>query len=171
MKFSIKSYLWILMSVLISCGIVYGDGIKIASVDVRAVYYKYDKAVKLEEAFNKEVEKVSELEKNIKKMNSEYEQKKDIMRPEERIKKEAELKLKMQEYSTALNEFKKKMNEKQKEMEKIIDEIKKEVQVYAEKNKYSLVLDSRSILYSGADVIDITEDIIKIMNSKTGDKK
>ncbi|MCM8762329.1 MAG: OmpH family outer membrane protein [Candidatus Omnitrophica bacterium] len=152
-------------------GIVFGQTVKIGYVDVKEVYYKYDKAVKMEEAFNKEVEKVSELEKSIKKMQSEYEQKKDIMKPDERIKKEAELKLKMQEYSTTLSEFKKKMDEKQKEMEKIVEEIKKEVQAYGEKSKYTVILSSTSILYPGADVVDITDEIIKLMNKKAGDKK
>ncbi|MCX8082415.1 MAG: OmpH family outer membrane protein [bacterium] len=156
--------------ILIS-GIVFAQTVKIGYVDVKEVYYKYDKAVKLEEGFNKEIEKVSELEKSIKKMQSEYEQKKDIMKPDERIKKEAELKLKMQEYSTALGDFKKKMDEKQKETEKIVDEIKKEVQAYGEKNKYTVILSSASILYYGTDVIDVTGEIIKIMNKKTGDQK
>jgi len=152
-------------------GIAFGQTVKIGYVDVKEVYYKYDKAVKMEEAFNKEVEKVSELEKTIKKMQSEYEQNKDIMKPDERIKKEAELKLKIQEYSTTVGEFKKKMDDKQKETEKIIDEIKKEVQAYGEKNKYTVILASTSILYYGTDVVDITEDIIKSINKKAGDKK
>lgn len=151
--------------------VAFSQAVKIGYVDVKEVYYKYDKAVKLEETFNKEVEKVSELEKSIKKMQSEYEQKKDIMKPEERIKKEAEFKLKMQEYSLALGEFKKKMEEKQKETEKIIEEIKKEVQEYGAKSKYTVVLSSTSILYYGTDVVDITDEIIKSMNKKAGDKK
>ncbi|MCM8829625.1 MAG: OmpH family outer membrane protein [Candidatus Omnitrophica bacterium] len=158
--------------ILLLSGVVFGQTLKIGYVDVKEVYYKYDKAVKMEEAFNKEVERVSELEKSIKKMQSEYEQKKDIMKPDERIKKEAELKLKMQEYSTTLGEFKKKMDEKQKEMEKIVEEIKKEVQAYGEKSKYTLILSYTSILYSGADVVDITDEIVKLMNNKKdGDKK
>ncbi len=156
---------------IIFSGLVFGETVKIGYVDVKEVYYKYDKAVKMEESFNKEVEKVSELEKSIKKMQSEYEQNKDIMKPDERIKKEAELKLKMQEYSTALGEFKKKMDERQKEMEKIVEEIKKEVQAYGEKSKYTLILSSTSILYYGADVADVTDEIIKLMNKKAGDKK
>ncbi|MCM8820903.1 MAG: hypothetical protein NC932_03010, partial [Candidatus Omnitrophica bacterium] len=72
---------------LLLSGIVFGQTVKIGYVDVKEVYYKYDKAIKMEEAFNKEVERVSELEKSIKKMQSEYEQKKDIMKPDERIKK------------------------------------------------------------------------------------
>jgi len=156
---------------IIFSGVVFAQAVKIGYVDVKKVYYKYDKAVKLEEAFNKDVEKVSELENSIKKMQSEYEQKKDIMKPEERIKKEAELKLKMQEYSTNLSEFKKKMDDKQKETEKIVEEIKKEVQAYGEKSKYTLILSSTGILYSGADVVDITDEIIKAMNKKTGDTK
>ena len=156
---------------IVFAGIAFAQTVKIGYVDVKKVYYKYDKAVKLEEAFNKDVEKVSELENSIKKMQSEYEQKKDIMKPEERIKKEAELKLKMQEYSTNLSEFKKKMDDKQKETEKIVEEIKKEVQAYGEKSKYTLILSSTGILYSGADVVDITDEIIKAMNKKTGDTK
>gem|GEM_PF-1082502 len=163
--------LTILTISIVFAGIAFAQTVKIGYVDVKKVYYKYDKAVKLEEAFNKDIEKVSELENSIKKMQSEYEQKKDIMKPEERIKKEAELKLKMQEYSTNLSEFKKKMDDKQKETEKIVEEIKKEVQAYGEKSKYTLILSSISILYSGADVVDITDEIIKIMNKKTGDTK
>ena len=156
---------------IIFSGIAFAQTVKIGYVDVKKVYYKYDKALKLEEAFNKDVEKVSELENSIKKMQSDYEQKKDIMKPEERINKEAELKLKIQEYQTVLGEFKKKMDEKQKETEKIVEEIKKEVQAYGEKSKYTLILSSIGILYSGADVVDVTDEIIKIMNKKTGDTK
>lgn len=145
--------------------------VKIGCVDIRGVYYKYDKAIKLEETFNKEVTTVEELGNSIKKMQADYEQKKDIMKPEERIKKEAELKLKLQEYSSALGDFKKKMDEKQKETEKIREEIIKEVKAYGEKNNFTVIFSSAGIVYAGMDVIDITDEIVKIMNKKPGDKK
>ncbi|MDD3726199.1 MAG: OmpH family outer membrane protein [Candidatus Ratteibacteria bacterium] len=156
---------------LLMSGMVFAQTVKFGYVDIKEVYSKYEKAMKLEEAFNKEVSKISELEGTIKKMQADYEQKRDIMKPDEKIKKEAELKLKLQEYSTTLSEFKKKMDDKQKETEKIVEEIKKEVGLYGKKGNYTLILSSGSTLYCGADVVDITDEIINIMNKKTGDKK
>ncbi|MGI6595215.1 MAG: OmpH family outer membrane protein [Candidatus Ratteibacteria bacterium] len=172
MDLLVKKIAKFLIAGVIFLGIASADTDKFGFVDIKEVYYKYNKAIKLEEVFNKEVIKVSELEKSIKKIQTDYEQKRDLMKPEERIKKEAELKLKMQEYSFALSEFKTKMDEKQQETEKVVEEIKKEVWAYGEKNKYTMIFPSTALLYVGENVTNTTNEIIKIMNSKkTGDNK
>lgn len=151
-------------------GVVLSQTVKIGYVDLREVFSKFEKANEMEANFMKEVEaeqkKVSELEANIKKMQSEYEQKKDIMKPEERTKKETELREKIQEFSKMWSDVNKKLDEKRKGLEDVLlEEIKKEVKKYGEKNGFTVILDSRVVIY-GQDVVNLTGEITKAVNKK-----
>jgi outer membrane protein len=144
------------------------QNIKIGYVDLKEVFSKFEKANEMEANFVKDVEaeqkKVSQEEAEIKKMQAEYEKKKDVMKPEERAKKEEELKNKIQVFSRMWSEVNKKLDEKRKELESnLLEEIKKEVKVYGEKNGFTVILDSRVIIY-GQDIVNLTSEIIKLIN-------
>jgi len=149
-------------------GVALSQTVKIGYVDLKEVFSMFEKANEMEANFMKEVEteqkKVTELEANIKKMQAEYEQKKDIMKPEESTGKEAELKASIQKFAGMWSEVNKKLDEKRKELEDILlEEIKGEVKVYGEKNGFTVILDSRVIIY-GQELVNLTGEIIKGIN-------
>jgi len=160
-------------------GVVYGvflvssvafSASKVGYVDLLKVYTGYKKAMESEASFNKEVEKeqvkINELQAEIKKMQAEYNKKKDVLKPEEKKKKEEELKEKNQEFTKKLIEVNKKLNERRKEFEgKRIQEIKDAIKEYGKKHGFSIILDKRAILY-GEDASDLTDEVIKLLNSK-----
>lgn len=141
---------------------------KIGYVDIKKIFENYKKAKTVEEGFKKEIEseqkKIDEMQEEFKKMQEEYEKKKNIMKPEEQQKKEEELKTKLQEIQKKWIETKQKLDERGKSLEnQIFEEIKKAIGEFAKKNGYTIVLDSRLILY-GDNASDLTDEIIKILN-------
>ncbi len=167
-RLKVKSVLLTIILALLLPGIAFSQNIKIGYVDLKEVFSKFGKAKEMEENFKKEVEeeqkKISEMEKNIKKMQAEYEQKKDIMKPEEKGKKEADLREKIQEFSREWSEVNRKLDEKRKDLENVlIEEIKKDVRSYGENKGFTVILDSRVIIY-GQDVINLTGEITKVIN-------
>ncbi len=153
--------------------IAFSQTVKIGYVDLKEVFSKFEKANEMEGKFKKEVEveqkNVSELEANIKKMQEDYSKKKDIMKPEEREKKEAELKDKIQEFTKMWSDVNKKLDEKRKGLEDVLlKEIKEKIEEYGQKNGYTAILDSRVVIY-GQNAVNITGEIIKVVNK--GDVK
>lgn len=143
-------------------------GNKIGYVDIKKIFDGYEKGKKTEEIFKKEVsdeqKNIDKMQEEIKKMQEDYEKKKDMMKEEEREKKENEIKAKIQEFSKKWTEVNQKLDEKRKTLEEqIFDEIKKAISDYGKKNGYSIIIDSRLILY-GEDVFDLTNEIIKLLN-------
>lgn len=143
---------------------------KIGYVDLQKIFSEYKKAKESENMFKKEVEeeqkKINEMQAEIKKMQSEYEKKKDLMKPEERRKKEEELKKKIQEFSKKWAEVNKKLDKRRKDLEDArLEEIKKTIKEYGKKKGYTVILDSRVILF-GEKYTDLTSEIIKVLNSK-----
>lgn len=54
-------------------------------------------------------------------------------------------------------------------LQKILDEIERVVTAYAKQNGFDLILSDRAVLY-GVDAMDITDEIIKILNQQYGKK-
>lgn len=143
---------------------------KIGYVDIKKVFDNYEEAKKTEEKFKKEIDDaqkdLDKLQEEVKKMQDDYEKKKNMMKPEEQTKKENELKAKIQELSKKWIETKQKLDDRGKALEnQIFEDIKKAIGDYAKKNGYSMVVDSRLILY-GESAVDLTDEIIKIINKK-----
>jgi len=160
----------IAVSAVLFCGNVSAQAMKIGYVEIRKVFSGYEKAKKAEADFKNEIEaeqkKISQLQDNIKKMQAEFEQKKDILKPEEKAKKEEELKAKVQEYFTLANTTNKNLDAKRQELEeKLLEEIKEEITKYGEKKGFTVILDSRMVLF-GQTTIDLTGEIINILNKK-----
>jgi len=106
------------------------------------------------------------LQEEIKKLQEEFEAKKDLMKPEEKKKKEEEMKAKIQEFSTAWRNVNQNLDKKRMELEKIVlEEITKTVKKYGKKHGYKLIIDSRVVLF-GPEGIDLTEEITKTLNTK-----
>lgn len=160
---------WIICSVFLVSSLSFSAS-KVGYVDLQKVFTGYKKAMESEASFKKEVEneqiKINALQAEIKKMQEEYNKKKDILKPEEKKKKEEAIKEKIQEFTKKWSEVNKKLDNRRKELEgKRIQEIKDAIKEYGKKHGYSVILDSRAILY-GEDANDLTDEIIKLLNSK-----
>ena len=143
---------------------------KVGYVDLQKVFTGYKKALESEASFKKEVEKeqvkINALQAEIKKMQADYDKKKDVLKPEEKKKKEEAIKEKIQEFTKKWSEVNKKLDNRRKEIEsKRIQEIEDAIKEYGKKHGYSIILDKRAILY-GEDASDLTDEVIKLLNSK-----
>jgi outer membrane protein len=126
-------------------------------------YYKtkeYDEV--LESKHNEFTEKVKEKVEEIK----EAEGKMAIMNES----KKAEMEGQIQDMRTELEEFDKqeKMNltkERNEKIREILLEIEKVISEYAEQENYSIILNDRVLIY-GAETLNLTEDVLKILNDK-----
>lgn len=161
-----KKFFWVILIGFISSG--FAAGSKIGYVDIKKIFEGYEKAKKTEEMFKKEVgeeqKNIDKMQEEIKKMQEEYEKKKNLMKDEERQKKENELRTKIQEFSKKYTEVNQKLDERRKQLEEqIFNEIKKAISDYGKKNGYTVILDSRLILY-GEEASDLTEEVIKLLN-------
>lgn len=145
-------------------------GNKIGYVDLQKVFNGYKKAAESEATFKKEVEKeqkkINDLQNEIKKMQADYDKKKDLLKPDEKQKKEDELKMKIQEFTKEWSEVNKKLDSRRKELEsQRLQEIRDAINEYGKKNGYAVILDKRALLY-GETGNDLTNEIIKLLNSK-----
>ncbi len=153
---------------LLFAGTAFSQTVKIGYVDLKAVFEKYKKTAVEENKFKEEVDKKEaelkalEVEMNSKK--TEYDNKKDVMKPEERSKKETELKEKFEQYTKKYAEIGKELESKRKDLEAgLLEEIRKEIKAYGDKNSFTVILDSRMVI-GGKSAADITEEIVKILN-------
>jgi len=113
-----------------------------------------------------EKQKITQLGTTIKNLHSELEQKKDLLQPAEKAKKEAEIKEKEQEFSELWNKTTKALDAKRQELEEnLLEEIKAEIKNYGTKNGFSAILDSR-VFFFGDPGMDVTQEIIKALNKK-----
>ncbi|MBN1444561.1 MAG: OmpH family outer membrane protein [Candidatus Omnitrophica bacterium] len=163
-----KMFLTGIFSSLIFAGTAFSQTVKIGCVDLKTVFDRYEKAKSVEADFLKKVEtkqkEVGVMEEKIKKMQAEYEQKKDVMKPEEKSKKESELKEEIKKFADKWTEVNKELDKERKELEEeLLEEIRKEVKAYGEKNGFAVILDSRVVIY-GQKSVDLTEQMIKIVN-------
>jgi len=76
------------------------------------------------------------------------------------------LRKKIQEFSRKWAEVNKKLDERRKELENArLKEIKDAIKKYGKEKGYTVILDSRVILF-GETSADLTDEIIKVLNSK-----
>jgi|LSQX01.1.fsa_nt_gb Skp family chaperone for outer membrane proteins len=159
-----------LASVILLCGNLVAQTANIGYVDMRQVFAGYKKAQTAEANFKQEVEaekkKIDQCKEDITCMQAEFEQKKDILKPTEKAKKEEELKEKVKEYFSLAETTNKQLDTKRQELEeKLLEEIRKEVNKYGSAKGVSVILDSRMVLF-GQPGMDLTEEIIKVLNAK-----
>tara|TARA_B100000886_G_scaffold284242_1_gene208583 strand:+ start:240 stop:764 length:525 start_codon:yes stop_codon:yes gene_type:complete len=125
-------------------------------------------------SLNKEISKINNFnEKNIKKIETEIKSEdeninsqKNILNEEELKKKIAILNNKIKEYQKLIKKNKNNLNKKKVEGTNIIlNTLKPILSEYSEKNSISMVLQKQNVII-GKKELDITEDIILILNEK-----
>ncbi|HNS31724.1 MAG TPA: OmpH family outer membrane protein [bacterium] len=155
---------------IIFCGNAVAQTAKIGYVDIKEAFSSYEKAKVAEDGFKKEIDeekkKMEEMEAEIKNLQADFEKKKDILKPEEKTKKEAELREKVQEFYKLGSSINKTLDAKRQKLEEeILEEIKAEIQKYGQKKGFAAILDKRVVFY-GQTETDLTQEIIKSLNKK-----
>ena len=125
-------------------------------------------------SLNKQISEINSLnEKKIKKLETEIKSKdeninsqKNILNEEELKKKIAKLNNKIKEYQTLLKQNKDNLNKKKIQgTNAILETLKPILSEYSEKNSISMVLQKQNVVI-GKKELDITKDIILILNEK-----
>ena len=164
---SIKVFWVLFMAVLLAGLTAQAQGVegKIGYVDLSRLFDGYSKTkdydVVLEQQYNQYQQ---EREKRLAKIKDEQ-GKLALLKDEEKTKLEGE----MEKERTDLIEFdrqqqtdlRKQQDEKRRE---ILLEVEKVVKDYAEKEKFSLILNDRVLIYGGQEM-DVTDPILKTLNA------
>ena len=125
-------------------------------------------------SLNKQISEINNLnEKNIKKLETEIKSEdeninsqKNILNEEELKRKIADLNSKIKEYQNLIKKNKDNLNKKKIEGTNVIlNTLKPILSEYSEKNSISMVLQKQNVII-GKKELDITKDIILILNEK-----
>ena len=110
--------------------------------------------------------KINNLESEIKSEDENINSQKNILNDEELKKKISSLNLKIKEYQNLIKKNKDDLNKKRIEGTNIIlNSLKPILSEYSEKNSISMVLQKQNVII-GKKELDITKDIILILNEK-----
>jgi outer membrane protein len=139
---------------------------KISYVNLGKVFDEYQKTKDFDEVLEKErKDKQAQREKMVKEIRK-LKDALELMSKKAKEKKQTEIDQKIKK----LQEFDREVNTELKQkrdsmVREILKEIDTTIQEYGQKEKYDMILDGRSLLYSN-DSIDITDHILKILNER-----
>jgi outer membrane protein len=141
---------------------------------VAQVFDKYQKTDEATETLKKEIEgKRKDIEKRREAINllkQKLESQGVVMAEKEKAKMEEEVDAKISELKDITEKSNRELRERETQLTKtILKDIEEVVKAYGKDNGYDLILDSRDVLY-GPEGMEVTNDIIKLMNEK-GKKK
>ncbi len=169
----VSKTIWISIFLMVFlCGGAYADkGIKLGYVDLSRLfdeYYKtkdYDKVLEaehgqIEKERNAKIDKIRDAQGKLGALAEA--KKKELEQDIEKMKNEI-----MQFDQEKTEDLTKKRNEKIRE---ILLEIEKVVSDYAGKENYSMILNDRVLIF-GNKTLDVTEDVLKILNGNKAGKK
>jgi len=147
------------------------EDIKIGYIDIASVFDKYDKtkeedAVLAEKSKKKQGEREAMVSK-IKNMKNELE----LLSEKQRQKKQAQIETEVRKLQDFDREVKGELRGQRDDMVRdILKEIDTIIKDYAKKNAFTIVLNSRVLVYA-QEQQDITREILNILNSKYRKKK
>ncbi|MFH1479511.1 MAG: OmpH family outer membrane protein [Candidatus Omnitrophota bacterium] len=137
---------------------------KIGYVDLSRAFDEYEKTKdfdkSLEKKGNTKQEEREKLVKEIRKMRDEL----DLLNEKTKEKKGMDVEVKMRSLQEFDQEAKTELvRERDNMVRDILKEMNDVIEEYGKKNNFSIILNDRVLLY-GADTLNITNDIIKILN-------
>jgi len=147
------------------------EDIKIGYIDIASVFDKYDKtkeedAVLAEKSKEKQNEREAMVSK-IKNMKNELE----LLSEKQRQKKQPQIETEVRKLQDFDREVKGELRGQRDDMVRdILKEIDTVIKDYAKKNAFTIVLNSRVLVYA-QEQQDITREILNILNSKYRKKK
>ena len=140
------------------------SSLKIATVDVRRVYDNWTEKQSADTDFEPDRKKLLAAQDNISTARANLEKKRTAMSPEKVKTEEQKIENMMEEFNRNFRGVSEKINKKAEELStKLDDLLQSAYKDLAEKDGYSIILDSRSVRYSSSD-IDITDKVIAYVN-------
>lgn len=144
---------------------------KFASVDIVKIVNDYNKAkdfsAKLEEKAGKVEKELVKKEEDFKKEQDKF----NLLNDQQKKAKGAELEKQYRDLEELRRQKTMELRKEDFDNSKIVaGDIKDAIENLAKKENYTLVFDSRILIYQGSN-IDITEKIVKILNANAKDKK
>jgi len=151
------------------------EGVKLGAVDIQKVLHNSEAGKTAKEQLAAKIAKY-EAEKNsreddLKKLKAELEKQNIILNESARNAKEKDYQQKLKEYQRFIKDVNDELQGKDDELKnRIIDDTLRVTQEYGRKNGYTFIFVKSEVMMYMDDKVDVTEDIIKLMNSKS-DKK
>jgi outer membrane protein len=148
---------------------------KIGTVDIQKVLFNSEAGKVAKEQLAGKIAK-HESEKNsreddLKKLKAELEKQNILLNESARNSKEKDYQQKLKEYQRFIKDVNDELQAKDEELKnKIIEDAFKTTQEYGKKNGYSLIVAKSEMLMYMDENIDVTDEIVKLLNSKK-DKK
>ena len=122
----------------------------------------------LEENHKKNISKLKKIEEKLKKEESDIISQKNVLTKEEYEKKIIDLREKARKFRKERNENINNLNNQRLEATaKIINLVRPILSEYSEKNSISIIIDKKNVII-GKTALDITDDILKIVDEKIG---
>ena len=122
----------------------------------------------LENNHKKNISKLKKIEEKLKKEESEIISQKNVITKEEYEKKIIDLRDKAKKFRKERNEnINNLSNQRLEATAKIINLIRPILSEYSEKNSISIIIDKKNVII-GKTTLDITDDILKIVDEKIG---
>ena len=146
-------------------------GVKLGAVDVQKVLHNSDAGKAAKEQLSAKIAKY-EAEKNtredeLKKLKAELERQNIILNESARNAKEKDYQQKLKEYQRFIKDVNDELQAKDDELKnKIIDDTLKVTQDYGRKNGYTFIFVKSEVMMYMDDKVDVTDDIVKLLNSK-----
>lgn len=177
MKVLIKIVVFILVSLCLTAQAnsqLFKKGLKIGYVDIGEAFDKYKRTDIATEQLKKDIEeKRKEIEKKKETINvlkKKLETQGVVIKEEEKGKMEQEVEGRISELKDIAEKSNIALRQKENEFTKnILDDIRAAINIYAKENEFDIVLDKREVLY-GIEGMDITKEIIEIVNKKMNKK-
>jgi outer membrane protein len=156
----------VLMSMAIGTNVRAAD-LKIGYIDLQKAIQETSAGKKakkeLEKEFNSKKEELSKREGNIKKMQEDFEKKKNVLTEEVKQQKAGELQQEMLKYRDLLGQSQVNIQKKEQELTKpILEKLQDIVDKIAKEGSYTLILEKseQSVIWAKKD-IDLTDELVK----------
>ncbi len=144
------------------------ENTKVAVVDMRRIFREAKFAQKLAKDFYNDVElkrkEIAKKEAELKKRKNSLKKQAKIISKKEHLVKLKRIKEEEKQLRQMRNESENKLRKKREKIRiSIMMKVNKVIEEYAKKHHYTVVLPKGIVLYSD-NAVDITEDIIKVLN-------
>jgi outer membrane protein len=168
-----KSGIVIAMALFLSSPLqaqIFKKGIKIGYIDIAKAFDEYKRTDIATEELKKVIEeKKTDIEKRkpaITLLKQKLDTQGVVINEQEKSKMEGEVESKISELKDMAEKSNKELRQKEDALVRsILNDIKEAVKSYGKENSFDLILDSREVHYA-PDGMDITDEIVKIINSK-----
>lgn len=166
MKKSLLATLWIGVTCLLIMGSAYAADVKIGVIDTQKIMRESRAAKSARAFFIKDVgakrEVLKEKQKEVRLMDEELKKDWKNMAPSVRKEKADKLARGDKDLKRLRSDLEEELKKKEKELNrKLLREISEIVKEYSKKEKYSVILEKRSLVASD-EAIDITDKIIRL---------